>query len=64
MRYELALERMTVNRLLLEEARAKRACGELMEALELRAEAEACEREALALLGRATPAAPPHDLIR
>jgi hypothetical protein len=51
------LERLRVCALLFEQAADKRSQGELMESLELRAEARALRREAYAMLSRdAAPA--------
>ncbi len=49
---ERGLERLRVCALLFEQAADKRSHGELMESLELRAEARALRREAYAMLSR------------
>ena len=49
-----ALEQLQICELLLAEASAKRQSGEIIEALELRAEARARRRAALSLLAEAT----------
>lgn len=48
---EPGMERLRVCALLFEQAAEKRSRGELMEALELRAEARALRREGYAMLG-------------
>jgi hypothetical protein len=49
-----ALEQLQISELLLAEASAKRQSGELIEALELRAEARVRRRAALSMLAEAT----------
>ena len=49
-----ALEQLKISELLLAEAFAKRQSGEIIEALELRAEARARRRAALSMLAEAT----------
>jgi hypothetical protein len=49
-----ALEQLQISELLLAEASAKRRSGEIIEALELRAEARARRRAALSMLAEAT----------
>lgn len=51
-----ALEQLKISELLLAEAFAKRQSGEIIEALELRAEARARRRAALSMLAEATGA--------
>ena len=49
-----ALEQLKISELLLAEASAKRQSGEIMEALELRAEARVRRRAAFSMLAEAT----------